>query len=378
MQIFHLNITSLQVGLEFDIVVGTVFVVVAFIDDELPIIAVGRGIDAILIIDVVCAVVLDALVVVEVELDSLNGLYGAQIHHHPFAGLACACRPICTHTLVGEIRRHESAVGARRGDFFAKRKEHPTGETVDRVLDVAIGVPVRIVAESGTAIHYAVVIECRRIKTDAALKLVFKREHTGRHMPIVAFKVAEGAAVAATLHESAGFVAHRVMTLVGERTERRIAYVDAIGVYLKFRARSTVLEVVFAVIFGHRSAFGKRSERHFVVVVHSEAFPAVFFRMKHHHIVNFAYRVETIAAQLNRLERIFVARTVVEIQAAVVVEEEIRVPPGQNAAIHHLFEFTRLRLVGIPHGEPVIGRACIEKRVATHESSRRALVVIIR
>ena len=308
MQILQLQIAGAQIRLQFYVVVRTVAVVVALVNHKLPLLAVLRRIDAVLVVNVVGAVVLHGLVVVIVELYRLHRLHIAQVHLYPFSRIAGFGRPERAHALVGEVCGRINAVGTRYLHLLAQRKKHPAGETVCGVLDVAVGIPVRIVAESGGAIHNAVRVECRGVKPYPALELVFQRKHAGRHVPIVASHVAESAAMTAALNESARLVAHRVVLLVNERPQRRVADIHTVGINLEFRSRSTVLKIVFSVVFCHRRPFGERRKRRpVVVVVHAETLPAVFVRTEHQHVMDFTDRIKVVAAQLHGFQRILIA-----------------------------------------------------------------------
>ena len=72
MQIFEFQIAGVEGLAQFDVVVGNIAVVVAFINDEFPVAAVVRRIDAILVVEVIGAVILARFVVVIVY---LNGAY---------------------------------------------------------------------------------------------------------------------------------------------------------------------------------------------------------------------------------------------------------------------------------------------------------------
>ena len=104
-----------------------------------------------------------------------------------------------------------------------------------------------------------------------------------------------------TLHITARLVAHRVMLLVDKRAQRGIRNIYAIGIDFEFSARSTILEIIFVIVFGHVSALCEWAECHFIVIVHAETFPAVFFGAEHHHVVNLADGIEIIPVQFHRL-----------------------------------------------------------------------------
>ena len=120
-------------------------------------------------------------------------------------------------------------------------------------------------------------------------------------MPVIAFHVAERASVTGTLHISSRLVAHRVMLLIDKRAQWGIRNIYAVGIYLEFRTRSAILEIIFAIVLSHVSTLCKWTKRDFVVIVHAEAFPAVFFRTEHHDVVNLTDGVEIIPVQFHCL-----------------------------------------------------------------------------
>ena len=116
-----------------------------------------------------------------------------------------------------------------------------------------------------------------------------------------------------TLHKTSGLVRHRIVFLVGEWSQRMICRVNTIGIHLKFGSGSAILEIVFAVVLIHVTAFGKRRQRRAVVVVHAEAFPSMQIGFQHRHVNNFAFRVKIAAVQFNSFQGKFVARSVIHI-----------------------------------------------------------------
>ncbi len=272
-------------------------------------------------VDVVGAVVLVGVVLIIVDLHGTHVFGREHVYFKPFAGSARACRPERAHILVHGIFGDVDAVGRRRFHGLAIGQEHPSGMTRPGVGNVAVGIERGIVAESRRGIHHAIGVESRRIEAYATLKLIFVRQHAGRHMPVIALLVAECAAVARAAHISSGLVAHRVVTLVGKRSKRRVGHIHSVGIGLELSAGRAILQVVAAVVLGHCRAFGKGRQGGGVVVVHAEAFPSVLVGVKHEQVVNFGDGVKIVAAHFHAFERIFVGRSVVEIKAAVVVEE---------------------------------------------------------
>lgn len=86
------------------------------------------------------------------------------------------------------------------------------------------------------------------------------------------------------------------------------------------------MEIIFVIVFGHVSALCEWAECHFIVIVHAETFPAVFFGAEHHDIVNLADGVEIIPVQFYRFQGIFIAGSIVQIQSAVVVQKQTMIP----------------------------------------------------
>lgn len=144
--------------------------------------------------------------------------------------------------------------------------------------------------------------------------------------------------MAGTLHISAGFVAHGIVSLVGEGTQRRVGHIYSVGIDLEFSARRTILEVILAVVLGHVGSFSEGAQGYFVVVVHAETFPSVLFGLEHHDVVNLAQGVEVVAVQLYSFQRIFVARTIVKIEFTVIVQKKARIPRGKHVLFNGTFE----------------------------------------
>ena len=138
------------------------------------------------------------------------------------------------------------------------------------------------------------------------------------------------------------------------------------------------MEIIFVIVFGHVSALCEWAECHFIVIVHAETFPAVFFRAEHHDIVNLADGVEIIPVQFYRFQGIFIAGAIVQIQSAVVVQKQTRVPRRKYVLFDGTFEASRFGMRAVPHGQAFVGGAGIEQRVAAYIGGRRTLVIVRR
>src|SRR5205814_3862760 len=92
-------------------------------------------------------------------------------------------------------------------------------------------------------------------------------------VPVVAEVVLERVAVSGAVDEPTRLVGDRVVGRVREGAERAVADVGAVRVDVVFRARRRVLQVVLAVILGHRGAFDERLDG--IAVIRTEALPAV-------------------------------------------------------------------------------------------------------
>ena len=239
-----------------------------------------------------------------------------------------------------------------------------------------VGIPAGIIAECRDAVHHAVVVKRRGIQADAPLKLVLEREHARAHMPVVARQVGKGASMPYPLHKATGLVTHGIVLLVGERAQWVVAHIDAVGIDLELGARGAVLEIILAVMLGHESPFHERLESHLVIVVHAEALPAVFVGLQEHQVMDFADRCEVFAADFNALDGIFVARAVVFVEPAIIVEEHIGVPGGQGVAFHGAAPAAVLGIGAVPDGQTLVGGAGVEQRVAHHPCGGSTLVIV--
>ena len=307
MQVLDAQIAGIERLTQFNVIVRHIAVIGALIHHQGPTLTVVAGKNAVLVIDVIGAIVLHSLVVIEVELQGTHLAHATQVHHHPFIITAAGSTPVGAHALIGETGCRQGTVTGRHGAGFIVGKQHPARKTVGRIFDIAVGIPARIIAESRNAIHHAIGIERRGIKPHAPFKLVFEREHAGAHMPVVAFQVGKGAPMTDALHKSTWFVTHGVVLLIGEGTQRVVAHIDTVGIHLELGARCTILEVISAVMLGHERPFHERFECHLVIVVHPEALPSMLVGLQEHQVVNLADRCEIFAANLNTLDRVFVA-----------------------------------------------------------------------
>ena len=145
-------------------------------------------------------------------------------------------------------------------------------------------------------------------------------------MPVIPFQILKSATVSYSLYKSAGLIAHRIMLLVSERPQWRIADIYPVGIYLELRSRSTVLKIIFSVMLRHISPFGKRTQRHFIIIVHAKPFPAMFFRTKHHYIIDLTDRTKIITTDLYAFKRVFITRTIIKIELTVIIQKQARIP----------------------------------------------------
>ena len=76
----------------------------------------------------------------------------------------------------------------------------------------------------------------------------------------------------------------------------------------------------------HISPFGKRTQRYFIIIIHAKPFPAMFFRTKHHDIINLTDRTKIITTDLYAFKRVLITRTVIKIEFTVIIQKQARVP----------------------------------------------------
>ena len=88
--------------------------------------------------------------------------------------------------------------------------------------------------------------------------MVFADLHC-RGVPPVSIAVFHRRTVAGSAQESARFVGVRIILRQMERAERRIALVNTIAINVKFRSRTSVLEVIVSVVFCHPCALDEWS-----------------------------------------------------------------------------------------------------------------------
>ena len=102
MQVLDAQVAGIERLAQLDIVVRYITVVIGLVHRQCPMLPVVAGQDAVLVVDVVGAVVLHRLVVIEVELQGAHLARVAQVHFYPFLVAACCRTPIGAHILVGE------------------------------------------------------------------------------------------------------------------------------------------------------------------------------------------------------------------------------------------------------------------------------------
>ena len=71
---------------------------------------------------------------------------------------------------------------------------------------------------------------------------------------------------------------------------------------------------------------GKRTQRHFIIIVHAKPFPAMFFRTKHHYIIDLTDRTKIITTDLYAFKRVFITRTIIKIELTVIIQKQARIP----------------------------------------------------
>ena len=217
-----------------------------------------------------------------------------------------------------------------------------------------VGHALREIAEAGVDPHLAIGVEPGRIQVDATFELPVDADPVGAGIPPVAVRIPESGAVSRADHETAGLVADRVVRCIGERPERVLADVHAGGIDVVFRAGRGVLQVIAPVVPVHPRAFDIRRDAG-VAVVQAEALPAVIGGVgaqqrqwpgeeSHALAFTFGCLVER-QIELRTVDREHVGRIPVQVDLAVVILEQTRVPRTgwQVARLHTVFMAFRHR-----------------------------------
>jgi hypothetical protein len=107
-----------------------------------------------------------------------------------------------------------------------------------------------VIAKSGIAIEYIVLVKPGRPYPNAALKVVFYRYSDSGHMPVVVPAILKSTSMSGTACEAPRLITKR-HGLRDKWPQRMIAYYYAIGITTKFSTGCPILQIIFAVIFGH-------------------------------------------------------------------------------------------------------------------------------
>src|SRR6185295_18405428 len=106
-----------------------------------------------------------------------------------------------------------------------------------------------------------VAIEPRRKHGNPPLEIKIDGDPGRTGVPEVAEVVLKGVAMSGTRHKSSRLIGDRIVWGIGEWSERTLADTGAVRIDIVLRAGPRVLQVVFALVFGHPRAFDKGFDR---------------------------------------------------------------------------------------------------------------------
>src|SRR5690606_9494428 len=203
-----------------------------------------------------------------------------QVTLDPLPPISCSCTPIRLHAF---IYRMIGGIGStqcgRHLHRFVVVEQHPAGKPALSMIGGTIRQVVRVVAESGVAVHYAVLIKSCRPHTLPALKIVFDAQYYRGHMPVIAIVITEGGPVSCTAGKAARFKAKGI-GLCGKWPQRAVTHRYTVSVPAELRTRSGILQVILSLVLGHMCPFDKRIKKR-IVHIFAEALPAVTPVFKH-------------------------------------------------------------------------------------------------
>src|SRR3546814_16000796 len=93
-------------------------------------------------------------------------------------------------------------------------------------------------------------------------------------MPIPACRTADGAAVAGTVDETAGFIRKRSVWCIRVWSQRIFTDIYTITIHVKFRAGRGILQVIFPIMLHHGWPLDLPAQ-HGIAVIMAAAFPPV-------------------------------------------------------------------------------------------------------
>ena len=96
------------------------------------------------------------------------------------------------------------------------------------------------------------------------------------------------------------------MGLIGERSERLVAHVDAIAITAEFCPRRGVLQVVLAAVLGHPGPFDEGAEERIVVGL-AETLPAMHVIVEPNQFLTRSNRLQRLAVNFPTIDRKLIA-----------------------------------------------------------------------
>src|SRR5215831_7475343 len=123
-------------------------------------------------------------------------------------------------------------------------------------------------------------------------------------MPVIIPSVCKRTSMSCTSGKPAGLITKR-KRLWCKRSQRMLTYLHAIGVATEFGSGGAILQIVFAIVFGHPGTFNKRVEKS-IIQVFTEALPSKLVRMQTDHLLSFSNRLKGFSVYLHSINGIHI------------------------------------------------------------------------
>ncbi len=104
-----------------------------------------------------------------------------------------------------------------------------------------------------------------------------------------------------------------------------IAYHHTIGIAAELGSGCAILQIIFAVMFGHPGAFNEGIKEG-IIEVFAKTLPAIAPGFKQIHFLAGAFGRKGFAVNFYPIQRIPVAAAIVHVQLSIIIQEKVRVP----------------------------------------------------
>ena len=133
----------------------------------------------------------------------------------------------------------------------------------------------RIIAIRCIRIQNTIIVKTRWPNSDASFKIIFYTNTNRGNMPVLIIGILKSCSMSGTACKTSWLIRKRIVGLVFKWSEWIVAHINTISISTKLRSRCAILQIIFIVVLGHKSTFGKRLQKG-IVVVFPKAFPTVF------------------------------------------------------------------------------------------------------